>query len=461
MESADGAPDLHTDFVGLQTNWTNTSGLTRPRRYLDSAATTLAMRSALHKREQLLLRYGSPHTSLNAASELCVAALQWAQDTVLRFFGFPPEDYHCIFLGSGATAALNRAAILLSRLHSDRPRVVISLMEHHSNDLPHRAATQSVCHLPLGTDGSVDLNALEHELAQGHVGYVALTACSNVTGWRPPIAEIAAMVHRHGAHLLVDGAQMAVHQQLTAPHAIDAFVFCGHKAYAPGTPGVLIVRKSLYDAAMPSELGGGIVHRVSQHGFELATDGHQRTHAGTPDVLGAFQLASVLHRLMQHGFEKIVAHEQALTQRLMQHLQAMHDHIVVYGHPDPRQRAGVVSFNVRGLAHDVVAWALANCFHITVRNGCFCAQPYVRELLGLGQALDIGDELGRMPGMVRASIGLYTSMHDIDELATALADIAARPGHYLHWHQASLASSNGAPNRDWAAQQLAAICHPN
>lgn len=450
--------DLHTDFIGLQTPWTTAIGRTGPRRYLDSAATTLAMRSALCKREQLLLHYGSPHTSLNAASELCVAALHWAQDTVLRFFGFPPDAYHCIFLGSGATAALNRAAILLSRLHRERPRTVLSLMEHHANDLPHRATSQSVLHVPLTPDGGVDLNVLARELARGDVGYVAMTACSNVTGWLPPIADIAAMAHHHGAHLLVDGAQMAVHHQLAAPHTIDAFVFCGHKAYAPGTPGVLIVRKALHDAVAPSELGGGIVHRVSQHGFELALDANQRTHAGTPDVLGAFQLASVLHRLTQHGFERVTAHEQALTHRLMHHLQAMQDHIVVYGSPDPRQRAGVVSFNLRGLSHDTVAWALANCFHITVRHGCFCAQPYVRELLGLGQALDVGDTQARMPGMVRASIGLYTTEQDIDALATALADIAAQPAHYSRWYQASLATSNGHPDRDNAARQLADIC---
>lgn len=458
MDSAGGTPDLHTDFVGLQMPWTTASGRTGPRSYLDSAATTLAMRSALHKREQLLLRYGSPHTSLNAASELCVAALQWAQDTVLRFFGFPPDDYHCIFLGSGATAALNRAAALLSRLHSNQPRVVLSLMEHHSNDLPHRAAAQSVCHLPLAADGSVDLSALARELARGDVGYVALSACSNVTGWLTPIDDIAALAHRHGAHLLVDGAQMAVHHKLDSPHAIDAFVFCGHKAYAPGTPGVLIVRKALHDAVAPSELGGGIVHRVSQHGFELALDPAHRTHAGTPDVLGAFQLASVLHRLTQHGFDKVIAHEQALTHRLMQHLQAMRDHVIVYGNPDPRQRAGVVSFNVRGLSHDTVAWALSHGFHITVRHGCFCAQPYVRELLGLGQALDVGDTQALMPGMVRASIGLYTTQQDIDGLAAALADIAARPAHYTRQFQASLAASKGHPDRDNAARQLAEIC---
>lgn len=450
--------DLHTDFVGLQTPWTTAVGRTGPRTYLDSAATTLAMRSALARREQLLLHYGSPHTALNAASNLCVEALRRAQETVLRFFGFPPDEYHCVFVGSGATAALNRAAAMLSRLHRDRPGVALSMMEHHSNDLPHRQVCETVCHIPLMPDGGVDLTALERELAQHRAGYVALTACSNVTGALTPIADVAALVHRHGAHLLVDGSQLAVHRRLEAPTAIDAFVFCGHKAYAPGTPGVLIVRKALHDAAGPIELGGGMVHRVSQHGFELATDMAQRTHAGTPDVLGAFQIAMVLSRLQAHGFDQVIAHEQALTRRLLDRFQAMPDALVVYGDPDPGKRVGVVSFNLRGLDHPLVAWALAHCFNITVRHGCFCAQPYVRELLGVGQALDEPSEEAAQPGMVRASIGAYTTAQDIDTLVGALSDISARPDHYARWFRASLAEDAEGRGRHRLVGQLDAIC---
>lgn len=449
--------DLHTDFVGLQTSWTTAVGRCGTRRYLDSAATTLALRYALERREQLLLHYGSPHTALNAASTLCVEALKLAQATVLRFFGFPADDYRCIFLGSGATAALNRAAAMLSRLHRDRSGVALSLLEHHSNDLPHRAAREAVFHIPLGADGRPDLAALERELSRGQVGYVAMTACSNVTGALTPLAEVAELVHRHGAHLLVDGSQIAVHRRLDAPTALDAFVLCGHKAYAPGTPGVLIMRKQLHDAAGPVELGGGMVRRVSQHAFELATDPADRTHAGTPDVLGAFQIAMVLSRLDAHGFEQVVAHEQALTRRLLDQLQAMADQVVVYGDPDPLRRVGVVSFNLRALDHAVVAWALSNCFNITVRNGCFCAQPYVRELLGVGQALDAQADEASLPGLVRASIGAYTSAQDIDDLTQALRDIALRPDHYRRWFRSSQAHGDDR-SRDIALRQLEAIC---
>ncbi|WP_374594683.1 aminotransferase class V-fold PLP-dependent enzyme [Aquabacterium sp.] len=451
--------ELHTDFVGLHTIWPGADGRPAARSYLDSAATTLAMGHALERRDRLLRHYGSPHTALNAASALCVEALKLAQATVLRFFGFPPDDYHCIFLGSGATGALNRAAAMLARLHRDRRGVALSMMEHHSNDLPHRAACESVCHVPLAANGALDLAALERALSGGRVGYVAITACSNVTGALTPLGDVADLVHRHGAHLLVDGSQIAVHRRLDAPGALDAFVFCGHKAYAPGTPGVLIMRKSLHDAAGPVELGGGMVRRVSEHAFEFAADPADRAHAGTPDVLGAFQIAMVLDRLDEHGFDRVIAHEQALTHRLLDQLRSMAGEVVLYGDPDPRQRVGVVSFNVRGLDHPVVAWALSSCFNITVRNGCFCAQPYVRELLGVGQDLDAVDAVddASLLGLVRASIGVYTSAQDIDGLTQALRDIAARPDHYRRWFRSSEAHGRDR-GREIARRQLDALC---
>lgn len=421
---------FHDDFFGLQAAYPGHDGACRRRIYLDSAASTLAMKSAWRKREQLLEHYGSVHTVAGSASGICHRAFRFAQQTVLEFFGFPEEDYYCLFVGSGATAALNRAAYLLTRLSRPEEAVVLSLMEHHSNDLPHRAGERTVIHVdPDPQRGDIDLEALGSALALRRVAYVAVSACSNVTGVLNPIGRIAHLAHGHRARLLVDGSQLAVHERLSSAEGIDAFVFAGHKAYAPGAPGVLIIRKTLHDQAGPGELGGGVVRSVGREHFTLAEDAAGRLHPGTPDVLGAFQIAMVLKEIRRHGFNHLIAREQVLTARLLRGLTSLGRSVRIYGPLNPEARTGVVSFNLEGIPHEVVAWALDHFFAISVRNGCFCAQPYVKHLLGLPDDFT-PPEPGRLPGMVRASLAAYSRESDVDALLCALRVIAENGSFY-------------------------------
>ena len=140
----------------------------------------------------------------------------------------------------------------MATLRPERDVVLVSMMEHHSNDLPHRQHAGKVEHIPLEVEGTyageVDLQALEQllETYKGRVNYVAVTGVSNVTGIINPISRIAALVHRYDTYLLVDGAQMVAHMPVYLEQDdIDLFVFSGHKIYAPGSPGVLVGKQSL------------------------------------------------------------------------------------------------------------------------------------------------------------------------------------------------------------------------
>ena len=100
-------------------------------------------------------------------------------------------------------------------------------------------------------------------------------------------------------------------------------------------------------------------------------------------------------------------------------------------------RLGVIPFNLRGLPHEQVAALLADEHGIGLRNGCFCAHPYVAHLLGLSplqvQQLRSRAEKGPrdgMPGLLRASLGMYNTAREVDQLVEALEAIAheaARP----------------------------------
>jgi len=376
---------------------------------------------------------------------------QWAHDMVLRFLRADPADYAAYFVGSGTTGGMNRVARTLSLLHPEKDVVITSLMEHHSNDLPHRKHFKKVVHAHTSAGssamGSVDVRAIEKALKEhpGRVAYVSITGVSNVTGLLNPIAEIAEIAHAHGALMVVDGAQMVAHVPVqmsgnaNPAHDIDVFVFSGHKIYAPGSPGVVVAKKELLLAHDPVEVGGGMVEDVWLDRYTATKTLPDREEAGTPNIPGAIGLAAALYALDKVGMDVIYADETELMVYTLDQLCALPE-VVVYGCTDMARspRAGALSFNVRGMHHGLTAAILNDYFNIAVRNHCFCAHPYVREIIT--EALAAADDgltneqleaLAEMQrGMVRASFGIYSTKADVDTLVAALKDIASRREYY-------------------------------
>jgi selenocysteine lyase/cysteine desulfurase len=92
----------------------------------------------------------------------------------------------------------------------------------------------------------------------------------------------------------------------------------------------------------------------------------------------------------------------------------------------------VVSFVVDGVSHALVAARLSAEFAIGVRHGCFCAHPYLVRLLDLSdQELTRFREDARhgrrhsLPGAVRASACLSTTVEDVDRLLEAVGVVAS------------------------------------
>jgi len=441
---------ISRDFIGLDTHYRNCQGVSTRRIYLDSAATCLALGAAEKGRAAFLRHYANVHSSAHHGAQLATKAYDWAHQKVLEFVGADPEEYTCVFVGSGATAASNLFARLMAQVRSGRGLVLASLMEHHANDLPHRQHVGEVRHIPMLGAGAhskgLDLSALSQLLEQtgSTVNYVALTAASNVTGQINPIHRAAELAHAHGALILVDAAQALAHLPLCMNGAereqdsIDAMIFSGHKAYVPGAPGVLVIRRSLLQSVAPQEVGGGMVKRVYKTSFILSDALPDRAEAGTPNIVGAVTLGMALETLAQIGLSAIVEHEQELLMHLMGGLKNIPG-LRVYGDANPQLRVATVAFNIAGLSHGLVAAILNDEFNIAVRNECFCAHPYVRELLlpelwenDSADEAEIEDQLG----MVRISLGLYNAIDDVYAVLTALNEIAlhgaARAADYQH-----------------------------
>jgi selenocysteine lyase/cysteine desulfurase len=441
-------------FIGLDTEYPRADGRRSRRHYLDSAASSLMLKPAWETADAFLRHYANTHSLLHFGARVATHAYLWAHGRVLAFVGADPRRYTCTFAGSGSTAGFNRLARGLARLRPERPVVLVSDMEHHSNDLPHRKHGEVIEHIPLTGNapafGAVDLQALERllEKHRERVRYVAVTAASNVTGILNPLRAIADLVHEHGAWLLVDGAQWVAHAPVRVTDGIDFLVFSGHKVYAPGSPGVIVGERALLAQVEPDEVGGGMVDDVSFEDYTVTEHFPEREEAGTPNIVGAVLLGAALETMMQVGMEAVHAHEQALLAPLMKTL-AARPGVRVYGDTDLARspRVATIAFNLIGLDHALVAAVLNDYFGVAVRNACFCAHPYVREMLKpeLWEAdaeIDVQSEAGLAAlelrkGMVRASLGLYTVQEDIDTLLGGIDALLADPeGFRARYEQA-------------------------
>ncbi|KAA1243937.1 aminotransferase class V-fold PLP-dependent enzyme [Aquimarina sp. RZ0] len=417
------------------------------RIYFDSAASNLALKPAQKITQNFLNYYSNTHSTVHLTAKISNEMMKWAQKRIKNFVGVD-DNYSAVFLGSGTTAVMNRLASGLSKLRPDKKTVVVSIMEHHSNDLPHRSQGNEIIYLPViledGTHKGIQLQDLEKVLIEqdGNVNYVSITGASNVTGIITPIYDIAKLAHKYGAYIIVDGAQLIAHCpvkliQEDIDKSIDFFVFSGHKIYAPGTPGVLVGRNDLLQKMVPEYYGGGMVDSVSVHEYELANSILDREQAGTPNIPGIITIASTLDFLDQIGMDKIYIKEEELTRYLI-HKMAGIPKISMYPKNSVGPRIGVVSFNILGFPHQLLSKVLNDYFGIAVRNDCFCAHPYVRECL-LDELWDIEneDEVNFFKGMVRVSLGLYSTKKEIEVLIKALEYIVQNLDFYLTQYSAN------------------------
>jgi len=446
----------------------------RRRVYLDTTATALMPQVVWEGLEQYLAcASANSHTDAHRAGRDTTQAIEDSRDAMGRLVGYCSKHDVVLFTANGATGAVNFLARALFRPELRpvikrfpdgpprafvdqlanalgeggkqaidellaRPLVITTAMEHHSNLLPWMEAVGHhnvrIAKINEAT-GGLDLNDLQRILdAEGdRVRLVAVTAVSNVTGIINPVHDIAAMAHAVGAQILVDGAQWVPHGTVQMhpsdnEHALDYLVLSGHKLYAPGSRGALIgTLSTLSGRRCVTDVGGGMVEYVSTEDFAIKDEVTAREEAGTPNIPGSIAMGLVAETLMAIGMETIEHAEQEMTRLLMDTLNAVPNVAVYGGDMDAVPRAGVVSFNVRGFHHGLVAAYLNDFHNIAVRNQCFCAQPYVTQLLqctGERQQQVREDMIHgnhrNIPGMVRASLGVYSTAEDIAALGDAL-----------------------------------------
>ncbi|HAV80339.1 MAG TPA: cysteine desulfurase, partial [Erythrobacter sp.] len=316
-----------------------------------------------------------------------------------EFIGAKGED-EVVFV-RGATEAINLVAASWGMAQiGEGDRIVLSMLEHHSNIVPWQMVAErtgaqiDVC--PLTEDGRIDLGALEAMMTP-RTRLVALAHVSNVLGSVLDARAAADIAHSVGAKLLLDGCQAAPRMALDmAALGCDFYALSGHKLYGPTGIGVLWAREEILGAMPPWQGGGAMIDRVT---FEKTTYAPppQRFEAGTPIITEAIALHAAIDYVAALGPDRLFAHEAGLARQLRDELRALNS-VTLFG---PEESAGIVSFAIEGVhPHDL--GTILDEENVAIRAGHHCAQPLM-------------DHLG-VPATARASFGLYSDENDIAAL---------------------------------------------
>jgi cysteine desulfurase/selenocysteine lyase len=378
----------------------------KPFTFLDSGASAQKPRQVIGAMVRMMeTAYANVHRGAYRMSEQATEAYEAARDAVARFLN--AADAREIIFTKSSTEAINLVAHSYGRgVLKPGQAVLISEMEHHANIVPWqmlRDAHGIELRIARITDaGELDMDDVAAKLADGKVGLVAVTHMSNVLGTVTPAERIARLAHEHGAKVLFDGSQAAVHRRVDV-QALDAdfYVFTGHKLYGPTGIGVLYAKAALLEA-MPPFLGGGDM--IAEVTFEKSIWAPipAKFEAGTPPIIEAIGLHAAIDYVQSIGMAAIEAHERALVDRAMAKLPHI-EGLTLLGRA--QDRGGVFAFALdTAHAHDIAT--LLDRAGIAVRSGRHCAEP-LHTRFGVD-------------GTCRASFGLYTTPEEVDLLADAL-----------------------------------------
>jgi cysteine desulfurase/selenocysteine lyase len=397
-------PILHQDING------------HPLVYLDSAATSQKPISVI----EAVKRYyeqdnANVHRGVHTLGSRATDAYEGARDKVARFINAKSTEE--IIFTRGTTSAINLVASSYARsVCKEGDEIVITPMEHHSNLIPWqqvaKATGATLKYIPLQEDGTISLEDVEKVITD-RTKMVAVVFVSNVLGVVNPVKEIGVIAHRHGAKILVDGAQSTPHMKVDMQDLdCDFYALSGHKMCGPTGIGALYGKKDLLNIMEPVEFGGEMIDHVDLYNStwkELPW----KFEGGTPIIAGAVGLGAAIDFLQDIGLDEIDKHEKEITAYAMTKLTAIED-LVVYG--PHHNRAGLITFNLGDVhPHDLAT--VLDAEGIAVRAGHHCCQPLMRWL--------------NVSSTARASFYLYNTEQDVDRLALALLKTKEYFGHAI------------------------------
>src|ERR1017187_413625 len=195
--------------------------------YLDNAGGTLALKTVADRIHEYLLTTSVQTGASYVPSQRASARLTEARARMALLMGArrPAEGG----FGPSTTALLQYLAQAMAYQFKPGDELIVTRFDHESNIGPWlglEALGVTVKFWEIDKESfDIDLGALKH-LLSSRTRLVAVTHVSNILGTINPIAEIARLVHAHGAKIVVDGVAYAPHRAIdVAVLDVDYYVF--------------------------------------------------------------------------------------------------------------------------------------------------------------------------------------------------------------------------------------------
>jgi len=418
-------------------------------------------------RTQVLPLYGNTHSETSLCAQQSTKFREEARQIIKNSVNANDDDV-LLFTGTGSTGAVHTLAENFD-LHVEANRknivVIISAFEHHSNILPWQERGVEMVRIPTTHQGILDQAFLEDKLK--HYAKLkkriicSLNAASNITGIFTDVDSVSTLVHKYNGLVFWDYATAAPYMKIDMNPSNtaykDAVFISTHKFLGgPGTPGILIAKKKLFNLKPPKACGGGTVNFVTRTAREYNYNIEIREEGGTPDIVGCiraglvFQLKDALDR------KYVQKREDELVKRFIRRFKK-HERLILLG-SNSAARLPIFSFTIyvpgvcKYLHHNFVCLLLNDLFGLQVRSGCACAGPYALDLLNVNDVkTDIyckfmtedvcarGDEnivrtMMMKPGFTRLNLPYFVNDDEIDYILDAVEFVAEEGWKFLPFY---------------------------
>ncbi|TDP59495.1 aminotransferase class V-fold PLP-dependent enzyme [Flavobacterium dankookense] len=389
------------------------------------------------------------HTETTISGTAMTMAYHEARKIIKRHVNANDDDV-LITDGTGMTGVVNKFQRILGlRIPENlkefttipkelRPIVLISHMEHHSNQTSWLETIADVEVIPCDEEGLFCLEKFKITLEKykdRSFKIASITSCSNVTGIQTPYHEVAKIMHENNGVCFVDfacsGPYVAIDMHPDDERYLDAIFFSPHKFLGgPGTTGVLLFNKNLYKNNVPDCPGGGTVSWTNPWGEHKYIDNiEDREDGGTPGFLQVIKTALAIQLKEEMGVENIQNREHEIVDYVFSRLENISNiKILANQHKD---RLGVISFYIDDLHYNLGVKMLNDRFGIQTRGGCSCAGTYGHFLLHVDQETShdlvcqiTSGDLMKKPGWIRMSIHPTTTNEEIEYVCNNIIALA-------------------------------------
>ncbi|MHA1647833.1 MAG: aminotransferase class V-fold PLP-dependent enzyme [Promethearchaeota archaeon] len=466
MDKKISLDDLRSELLGKDFFF-NTPFGSRLLTYADYTASGRSLKFIEKYLIEIQRRYANTHTEDDFTGKYMTNLLHQSEHLIKKSIN--AEQNCCIIeTGSGSTGAISKMQELLGvyipavtkkkilqqgknnpaimkNLEEIKPIVFISPIEHHSNEIMWREALVDAVVIALTPDGYFDIDDLERKVSDpqfdDRVKIGSFSACSNITGLKTPVYEIARIMHKYGGLACFDFAAGSPYERidmnLDSESYFDAVYLSPHKYLGgPGSTGILVFNQKLYDISLPPTFsGGGTVDFVSPDSIIYSSNIETREKPGTPGILQTIKAGLAISLKDSIGNDVIEQKELEYTTKALERLEK-HPNISILGPLDPTKRVGIVSFMTKHgekkLHPQFVTRLLNDLFGIQSRAGCMCAGSYGHRLLQISheesekfKKIVAKGKLGIKPGWARVNFHYILSEIEFEYMCKAIEFIAS------------------------------------